>query len=177
LVDGGDLILVDLFTKIASPKKQLVLCASFLNIVVSLDRTRLETKYLSYSKLLPVLEKIVKTTADLTLKAHASVLYLFLYRSSEKYRRGVTIPIDAIFDFISKRSSKKFPSEAYELWYLTLSGKNNVNLALHECIPNTMSNQQVREKLDILSCLNDHVDDEDEFDVIARLSEKLQYTL
>jgi hypothetical protein len=114
--ESGDVMVIDKIKDITDHSVLLTLYAVLLNIVVSSDSTTLEMKHSVYGVIMPQLISTIESKVDLVVKAHAIVLFLFLYRSSRKYKKD-KVPIDAIFEFISKRK-KKFPSAANELWYL-----------------------------------------------------------
>jgi glucan phosphoethanolaminetransferase (alkaline phosphatase superfamily) len=119
LQQSGDEMIVGKINKVSEQSILLTLFAVFLNVIVSSDATTLEMKHSIYSLIMPkLLELIQLNKIDVMIKAHAIVLFLFLYRSSRKYRNGVTLPLDSIFEFISLRSNPNFPSATSELWYL-----------------------------------------------------------
>jgi hypothetical protein len=123
--DGGDAMLVEKFLGATNDSKMMAILATLMNLVVSSDSTTLETKFAVYSKLMPKLKVMIVEENDwnLMVLSHAIALFILLYRASSRYRRVTAIPLDAIFRYISMKSSTKFPDAAIELWYLILLGK------------------------------------------------------
>jgi hypothetical protein len=124
LQDGGDQMLVEKSLHSTKVLQMMAILPTLVNIVVSSDATSLETKFTVYSKLMPKLKEMIvdHKSWDLIVRSHAIALFILLYRASSRYRRVTAIPLDAIFDFISLKTNPKFPTNAIELWHLTLLG-------------------------------------------------------
>ena len=123
----GHTYLIEAFASVRDPSKQLGLASVLLNIVATLSSRDLELQFTNFSPLLVTLDTIFshystlkKSQEEPDLLAHVCVLYLFLYRSSQKYQAN-PLPLQPIMRFVLNRPF--LPEDLTDLWYLTISGK------------------------------------------------------
>ncbi|KAJ3325025.1 hypothetical protein HDV06_005614 [Boothiomyces sp. JEL0866] len=101
-----------------------------MNFVVSSDLKVIAVEPLQ--KLQDKLEELIKEERDLYYKSMLMLTYLFVTRSSDKLQSSANFPAKEIASYICQR--KLVTEEAVELWYLSVSGKPNLTIALSELV-------------------------------------------